>query len=216
MDDVTMAVTSDLKRAGDHLYLVGRTRDEMAGSALYAQYDASHPDAPGVDLKALSGSIDAMLEAHSNSWIRACHDVSDGGLAVALAEMCIGGQLGVDVDISGLDRIRQVAALFSESNTRWVVEVSPAKARHLQALMRKAGVPLARLGSVVGPKAVKGEKGKARKGKAGSGEKDAGTSGAEAGGRSPFKVRSGKTTLVDLTVLQLEEAWRKPFWEKMG
>jgi phosphoribosylformylglycinamidine synthase len=100
IDDVAKSVTSDLKRKGNKLYMVGRTRDQMAGSAIYARYDASHNSAPTVDLKALSSSTDAILEAMGKGWLESCHDISDGGLAVALAEMCIGGQLGAEVDTS--------------------------------------------------------------------------------------------------------------------
>jgi phosphoribosylformylglycinamidine synthase len=110
MDDVSKAVTSDLKRARNRVYVVGRTRDQMAGSALYARHDAPHPHAPDVDPRTLSSSIEAMLAAANKGWLESCHDVSDGGLAVALAEMCIGGQLGADVDLAPMGRVTAAKA----------------------------------------------------------------------------------------------------------
>jgi phosphoribosylformylglycinamidine (FGAM) synthase-like enzyme len=61
----------------------------------------------------------------------ACHDISDGGIAVALAEMAIGGDVGCDVSLPRTGRLRSDAALFSESNSRWVLEVRKGKEKML-------------------------------------------------------------------------------------
>ncbi len=196
MADVGMAVTSDLKRSGNRLYMVGRTRDQMAGSALYARYDAPHANAPGVVLKELSTSMEAVLEAVDKGWLESCHDISDGGLAVALAEMCIGGQLGAEVDLAPLGNLRPVAQLFSESNTRWVIEVTPARARHVEKLFKGHGVDLTPLGKV----ASKPSKGKGR-------------SGREA---PALRITSGRKVLLNLPVGDLEAAWTGTFWDIMG
>jgi phosphoribosylformylglycinamidine synthase len=208
MDDVSKAVTSDLKAASNRIYMVGRSRDQMAGSALYARYDAPHPRAPGVDLKLLSASVDALLEVMGKGWLASCHDVSDGGLAVALAEMCIGGQLGAAVDIAPLGRTRPVALLFSESNTRWVIEVPPGKARSVESRFKKAGVPLTKLGTVKGVPRKRGRPKAKGKGKA----KD-----PDAEGPGPsLRMTLGKKVLLDISVANLEEAWNRTFWEIMG
>jgi phosphoribosylformylglycinamidine synthase len=196
MSDVGKAVTSDLKRSGNRLYMVGRTRDQMAGSALYARYDAPHANAPGVVLKELSTSMDAILEAVDKGWLESCHDISDGGLAVALAEMCIGGQLGAEVDLAPLGKLRPVAQLFSESNTRWVIEVTPARARHVEKLFKGHSVDLTPLGKVVS----KPSKGKGR-------------SGREA---PALRITSGRKVLLNLPVGDLEAAWTGTFWDIMG
>jgi phosphoribosylformylglycinamidine synthase len=201
MDDVSKAVTSDLKRARNRVYVVGRTRDQMAGSALYARHDAPHPHAPDVDPRTLSSSIEAMLAAANKGWLESCHDVSDGGLAVALAEMCIGGQLGADVDLAPMGRLRPVVKLFSESNTRWVVEVAASKGRHVEALFKRHGVPLVRVGTVTAAKAPRAK------------GKGAATEGAKV---PRLRITIGKKVLVDLSVTDLEEAWNRTFWETMG
>jgi phosphoribosylformylglycinamidine synthase len=200
IDDVAKSVTSDLKRKGNKLYMVGRTRDQMAGSAIYARYDASHNSAPTVDLKALSSSTDAILEAMGKGWLESCHDISDGGLAVALAEMCIGGQLGAEVDTSPSKKMRTVAQLFSESNTRWIVEVVPNRARQVIKLFKAHGVDLTHLGKV----AAKPTKGKGRP------KANAPTP------KATLRITSGGKVLVDVPVADLEAAWNGTFWELMG
>jgi phosphoribosylformylglycinamidine synthase len=200
MEDASKAVTSDLKRTGNRLYLVGRTRDQMAGSALHARHDAPHAHAPDVDLPALSSSMEAILEAVDRGWLESCHDVSDGGLAVTLAEMCIGGQLGADVDLAVQGSMRPAALLFSESNTRWVVEVTPGRARHVERLFKRHGVDLTTLGKVAARPA--GSKGR-RKGKA-------------APATPALRITSGRKVLLNVAVPELERAWSGTFWEKMG
>ena len=202
MKDASKAVTTDLKGTGNRLYIVGRTRDQMAGSALYARYDAPHSTAPGVDLHDLSASMDAILEAVDKGWLESCHDISDGGLAVALAEMCIGGQLGADVDLQALGKMRPVAQLFSESNTRWVVEVTPSRARYVERLFKGHGVDLTPIGKVAARPAKARGKGKG-KGKA-------------ALVVPTLRITSGRKVLVDLPVADLEAAWNDTFWNLMG
>jgi phosphoribosylformylglycinamidine synthase len=209
MEDASRAVTSDLKRSADRLYLVGSTRDQMAGSALYARHGAHHSAAPNVDLMALSASVEAMLEAHSKGWIEAAHDVSDGGLAVTLAEMCIGGQLGAEVDLSKLVKLRPAAQLFSESNSRWVIEVGAARAKNVESLFKRHGVALAPLGRVKAPPRPKSQ----RKGKGKKGAKTAPDAEAKP---ARLRITSGKKVLLDITVEELEDAWTRPFWDILG
>ena len=189
-----------MKRAGNRLYLVGRTRDQMAGSALYARHDAPHPHAPDVDLPSLSASTEAILEAVDRGWLESCHDVSDGGLAVTLAEMCIGGQLGADVDLAAQGRMRPAALLFSESNTRWVIEVTPGRARHVERMFKRHGVDLTALGKVAAKPA--GSKGKAK--------------GRAASATPALRIMAGRKVLLNVPVPELEEAWTGTFWGKMG
>ena len=100
IDDVTRAVTSDLKRAGSRLILVGETRDENVPEV--------RETAP-----LIVRDVARVIRAGS---VLACHDLSEGGLAVAAAEMSIGGDLGV--------RIETDVDLFAESATRFLLEVA--------------------------------------------------------------------------------------------
>ena len=145
--DATRTVTSDLKAPGNHLYLVGETRPELGGSTyldLLGETGASVPQPyphPLDRLRALHGAIAAGL-------VRACHDLSEGGLAVALAEMCIGGRLGAEIDLALLPApspLSTLHSLFSESLGRFLLEVEPAHAAAFEAML--AGQPIARIGS---------------------------------------------------------------------
>ncbi len=130
--DPERCVTPALTTPGNALLVVGSTSTEFAGSHLDLVHGAPvnpgvapapDPDAPA-RYRALHAAIQAGLVA-------SCHDVSEGGLAVALAEMCIAGRLGARLD--GLLHDDQATALFAESAGRLVVEVDPAK---VPALMR--------------------------------------------------------------------------------
>jgi phosphoribosylformylglycinamidine synthase len=142
-------VTSSFKRAGNVVYLLGETLPELGGSLLYTLlgYEGGHPPGlrrePLVRYRLLHGVI-------RQGWVRACHDLSEGGLAVALAEMCIAGRLGAVIDISNWqlesERLSDDELLFSESNGRLLLEVSPEDVRTVEA--HHLGQRLVRLGEV--------------------------------------------------------------------
>lgn len=150
--DVRGALTSDLKEAGNALLVVGLTKDELLGShvADVGTLPAG-TDLPRVDLASAPALMAALHQAMQAGLVRSCHDMSEGGLAVALAEMAIGGDCGATLDLSavpaaaGLDAF---ALLFSESPTRFVVEARPA---HVAALLACcSGLPCAIVGRVTG------------------------------------------------------------------
>ena len=146
VDDISNCVTADLKKEGSALYLVGVTQDAMAGSQYFQEMNASSSKVPTVDIPALKASIDFILNLISEKKILSCHDVSDGGLAVAVCEMAIGGALGVNLDISQMDEsLRSDIKLFSESPTRWLIEVQDGT--EIEAV---EGVKVTRIGEVKG------------------------------------------------------------------
>ncbi len=136
------AVTMDLKAPGDALYLVGTTRAELGGS----HYNLLHGIGGGAVPQPAPGALLTMRALHQAmraGLVRACHDLSEGGLAVALAEMCLAGRLGAAV-ASPLS----VVALFSESLTRFVVEVRPDDQAAFERALQAAGVPCQLFGAV--------------------------------------------------------------------
>jgi phosphoribosylformylglycinamidine synthase len=151
--DADRAVTPDLAAAGDVLVLLGRTDAEFGGSHLGALMGGfSHlPDSarqgtvPAVD-PAAHERYRRLHTAILSGRVQACHDVSEGGLAVALAEMAIGGRLGVDVDVVALPHDDAVVALFAESTGRFVVELDPDDVDWFVAHMAE---PVRVLGTVV-------------------------------------------------------------------
>jgi phosphoribosylformylglycinamidine synthase len=159
--DVGQAVTMDLKAAGDYLYVVGETRAELGGSLYYRLHGALGNSVPAP----LPDSIETLRALHAamrQGLARACHDLSEGGLAVAAAEMALAGRLGLDLDLatlpcSGVER--DDAALFAESSGRFLVEVAPEDAAAFERALD--GRPLACLGWVArdGALQVRGQRG---------------------------------------------------------
>lgn len=125
--DVAKCVTMDLKKPGNVLYLIGTTRAEFGGSHLFQVLGLRGGQVPTVDAQPALRNFHAVHRAIESGWVRACHDLSEGGLVVALAEMSFAGQLGLDVDLAEVisrSRLSLTEQLFSESNSRFVVEVS--------------------------------------------------------------------------------------------
>jgi phosphoribosylformylglycinamidine synthase len=149
VDDVAHCVTMDLKRAGNYLYLVGRTQNELGGSHFASVNGLSGGEVPKVDAVVAKKTFAALHRAIGAGLVRACHDLSEGGLAVALAEMAFAGGLGAAVDLrrvpSAADATEPAVLLFSESNTRFLCEVAPEAAAAFEATL---DVPNARIGEV--------------------------------------------------------------------
>ncbi len=147
VDDVRKCVTVDLKKEGNPVFLIGETKSELGGSAYLELMDGKSSIVPKVDFDLLKKSIDVLLKAIDNGLVVSCHDLSDGGLGVCMAEMCIGGDIGAEIDISNIAELRGDIKLFSESNTRWLVEVKKGKENEFEEMMV---VPLFKIGSVGG------------------------------------------------------------------
>ncbi len=143
--DIRKCVTSDLKNEGGTLALIGTTGPEMGGSEYYRMTRGYSKRVPDVDIAALRAGMDVVIGGIERSAIVSCHDISDGGLAVALAEMCIGGDIGADVELPKTDRLRTDVRLFSESNSRWLVELRKGKEKQLPKDRR---IKVVRLGQV--------------------------------------------------------------------
>ena len=144
--DVRKAVTADMKAEDNRLYIIGETKDEMGGSLLFRKFGGKGGDVPGVDADNLIKMTDAVLEAMDGGLVKSCHDCSDGGLAVAAAEMCISGNIGVTMDLAGMGPLSMERKLFSESNTRWLAEVSDKDADAFQSIMGDGAVCIGRTG----------------------------------------------------------------------
>jgi phosphoribosylformylglycinamidine synthase II len=145
IDDVRKAVTADLKGEGNNLFVVGSTKDEMGGSLLFRKFGGEGGNVPGVEISKLSELMDKMLAAMDRKLVLSCHDCSDGGLAIAVAEMCISGEIGADVKVNVIHDDVNVA-LYSESNSRWIVEVSNDHTEEFRNIFGKDAVHLGKTG----------------------------------------------------------------------
>ncbi|THB67640.1 MAG: phosphoribosylformylglycinamidine synthase [Desulfovibrio sp.] len=137
VDDVAKAVTSDAKYPGELLYVLGLTQRELGGSELSDQLGLSFNQVPQVDAMAAKERYLALHEAMNQGLVTACHDLSDGGLGVALAEMAIGGRVGLDFNLDLVPSLGcQSAAeiLYSESASRFLVTIAPENQARFEAL----------------------------------------------------------------------------------
>ncbi|HBG62334.1 MAG: phosphoribosylformylglycinamidine synthase II [Omnitrophica WOR_2 bacterium GWF2_38_59] len=130
VDDVTKTVTMDFKERGNLIYCIGETHDEMGGSIYLDTFDCLGSTVPKVNTKKAMKSFKALNQAVSKGLVKSIHDCSEGGLGVALAEMAFSGMLGATIHLDKVpykgDDVRSDKVLFSESNSRFVVEVTKA------------------------------------------------------------------------------------------
>jgi phosphoribosylformylglycinamidine synthase len=147
--DLDHITTQGFKAEGDVIFLLGETKAELGGSEFqYVIHGVTEGRPPMIDLDVEKRMQDAVLDAIQSGLVASAHDLSDGGLAVALAESCISGGLGAEVEIA--TELRADFALFSESQSRVILSAKPDKADELERKVREAGVPVTRIGTVRG------------------------------------------------------------------
>ena len=117
--DIRKCVTSDMKNEGT-IWLVGKTREEMGASLYYRTLGVSCPKVPITDFEAFMPRMEQLIQAIENGEVVACHDISTGGLALSIIEMCMSG-IGAKIELTS--DLRADIELFSETNGRWVVQV---------------------------------------------------------------------------------------------
>jgi phosphoribosylformylglycinamidine synthase len=157
--DVTRTVTSAFKAVGNHIYIVGATGNHLGGSALAGRAGLIGNEAPAPVPDALGG-YRSLHRAIAAGLVQSSHDVSEGGLAVALAEMVIGSGLGGSISLAAVPTeglIDDLTAMFSESLGRLLVEVRPEDAAEFERMMD--GYPAARIGETTreGTVQIRGE-----------------------------------------------------------
>ncbi len=149
--DITFTITSDLKKPGDLIYILGITKDELGGSEFASEIDQKGGNIPQVDLLSARKRYLHLHKAIVQGIINSCHDLSDGGFAISLSEMAIGGDLGAYVDLSlmpccpeGLDIDKR---LYSETPSRFLVTTSKDKQDQFEKLFK--GQPFSLIGEVI-------------------------------------------------------------------
>ncbi len=181
VDDINKCVTMDAKRASNLLFIIGETRNELGGSHYYKIHGQLGANVPKVDLETAPKIAQRVATAIAEGLVVSCHDCSEGGLTVALAEMAFSGGLGIEADLRGLPRSddcsRTDAQLFSESNSRYIVEVEPENYNAFAKLM--LNLPFGQIGKVVEEKTLS------------------------------IKAESGEV-VIETALESLKEAWLKP------
>lgn len=180
IEDVATAVTMDAKEPGDVLFLVGKTTAELGGSHLLLVKQLRGGRVPRVDSDVARRTFAAVHAAIREGHVRACHDLSEGGLAVAAVEMAMAGGLGMELQIDSLlsETLSATEALFSESNSRFLVEVPADRADSFQRGLAGARVDVHRLGTIVDP--------------------------------ANLTIRHGEQTTLQVELAQAKAAWQRP------
>jgi phosphoribosylformylglycinamidine synthase len=155
LPDVRRVVPTHFAHPGDAILLLGTTRGHLGGSAYWAHVlgeVAGSP--PPVDLAAERRLVNLLAALAADGLLQSAHDVSDGGLGVALVEAAVGGPyartaLGARVNLDGqVGGASNAARLFGEDHGRALVTAGPANVARVQALAREHGVPVEQLGTV--------------------------------------------------------------------
>ncbi len=149
--DVRKAVTMDVKRPGDLVYVLGTTYPELGASEYFRSKGFTGNSIPKVRIEEAAQMYKRLADATSRGLVASCHDCSDGGLAVCLAEKAFSGSLGMEIDLSmvpseGVDRLDYL--LFSESQSRFVLTASPENKSALEECL--SGSPFSLVGEVTG------------------------------------------------------------------
>ncbi len=207
IDDAAQTIDMSLKTPGNLLYLVGTTRNELAGSHYAEVVDQNsfaelfpYTTVPQVDIPHAYATMKVLGEAIRQGLVLACHDLSEGGLAVACAEMALASLQGVTLDLSrvsikkhppdisivGTEQAKEpdvhpeavnIVRLFSESPSRFIVEIAPERLGAFEKYMRTNGIEkLTYLGTV--------------------------------SKTDRFIIQDGEEELIDLGVAELQEAWK--------
>ncbi|MFK7697631.1 phosphoribosylformylglycinamidine synthase subunit PurL [Paenibacillus sp. HJGM_3] len=141
--------TQAFKQDGDVIFLLGETKAELGGTEFQkVLHGVTEGRPPVLDLDVEKRLLNTVLKAIQQGLVASAHDLSDGGLAVALAESCISGKRGAVVNVA--TALRADHALFSESQSRILLSASPEKAAELARFVAEQGVPVTELGKVGG------------------------------------------------------------------
>jgi phosphoribosylformylglycinamidine synthase len=216
IDDAHKAVTMQIKGSGNILYMLGARRDELGGSEYYRINGHLGANVPKPDFAEAEKEIYAMVDAVADGLVKSAHDISEGGLAVTVAEMCFGGRgegrIGAEIDLArvpgsghgsavgGAKGLREDIKMFSETGG-FVVEVLPANAKKFLAVCKKYKLiahEIGKTGAARGNGSKVGKKGSAR---------------SSAVPKIVFK--NGSKKLVDLALAKAADAWVNGLREKL-
>jgi phosphoribosylformylglycinamidine synthase len=132
VEDLKDVTTVEFKNPGDLIYLLGETKDEFGGSELQKMLEGRiFGKAPELDLDLEKKHQGQVLKAIRQGLVQSAQDLSEGGLAVAMAECLVGGDLGAEIGLGG----NLVSQLFSESQSRFLLTVKPEHQAEFERLV---------------------------------------------------------------------------------
>lgn len=145
--DVRKTITSNFLEEDDLIYQLGFTYNELGGSEFYKLFDKIGANVPQVRKEQAKEMYKRISEANELELISSCHDISDGGLAVAISECCFGAGLGADIEVNqqAFQDLSLSAILFSESHSRFIVSIHPDNKNTFEVVMDKFAIPLGKV-----------------------------------------------------------------------
>jgi len=149
IEDTKKAVTMDVKRKGDLVYILGLTENELGGSHYLMTKNLVGNSVPKLDIEAAKKLYGSLHKAIMKGLVSSCHDCSEGGLGLAAAESSFAGGLGMDLNLSKVPTkgsLRDDEILFSETNSRFIVTISPEKKSDFERTLK--GSVFAEIGKV--------------------------------------------------------------------
>ena len=171
----------DAKSVGDAVYILGNTRDELGGSEYYLARHTAGANVPKVFAAENRARYGKLHQAIEKGLVKSCHGLYKGGLAVSLARMAFGGELGLDIDLERVPRqdfnYHADKIMYSESSGRFLVSVDPNNTAEFEAVM--GGSDFARIGVVTAD--------------------------------NRLTIKKGQKTVLSEDVLRLKRSWQKPF-----
>ncbi len=147
LSDVRKTITSNFKADGDLIYILGETYDELGASEFYRLFDKLGANVPKVRKENAKRLYEKVMKANEQNLIESCHDLSDGGLTVAVCESAIGTEFGAELDVSELGDLSLNAILFSESHSRFVVSIKSENQTMFDKLMSSNSLFLGKVNS---------------------------------------------------------------------
>ena len=147
MDNPDHRLTLNFKNEGDTIYLIGRSEEDISSSEyLYSYKGIKASPAPFFDFETEWRVQEGIKTMNRHAWLQSAHDVSDGGLFVALAESAMAGDLGFAIHPD--TRHRLDAFLFGESQGRIVISIKPEQKTHVEGYLNDSVLPFLLLGTV--------------------------------------------------------------------
>jgi len=147
--DVRQTISVEPKKQGNPLYLIGATYSELGGSEYFKLRRIFGGSVPKVRLPVAKRTMQAVTSALDDRCVKSCHDLSEGGLGVGAAEMALGTELGLTLNLEEIPyttQLRDDVILFSESNSRFLIEVDSKNQGRFERLIRR--LPYAMIGKV--------------------------------------------------------------------
>jgi len=156
--DIRKVISLDFKSPRNPIYMLGITRLELGASEYYRLKGFIGKSVPKVYVNESKKIMKCITKAIDKGYIKASHDLSEGGLGVALAEMSLSSNYGAEIQLSNIKREKEVKRndliLFSESNGRFLLEVKRSKALEFEDLAKNLGCPYAKIGEVTSRKSL--------------------------------------------------------------